>query len=703
MKKSNKIYTALIFVFLYLPIAVLILFSFNSSNSTNSFAGFSLKWYKELFSDGATLLALRNTLILAILSSVIATVIGTLAAYGIHHMKNKHIKNTVLTVNNIPMMNPEIVVGISMMLLFVFVGRLINSSTTLGFGTVLIAHVTFNIPYVVLSVMPKFKQMDRHLPEAALDLGCTPFQSFYKVEMPQIISGIISGFIMAFTLSIDDFIISYFTIGSGFETLPIRIYSMTKKRVTPDMYALSALIFLSILILLLISNFTGNSSGVKEKKPVTLKQKKRRRIVFAATFALIAIITGAVLISTATTETVVVNVYNWGEYISDGSDGSFDSNKAFEDYYSKVLSEERGHKVKVQVNYTTYTSNEDLYAKIKSGVGGYDVIVPSDYMVERLIKEGLVQPLDLNNIPNYKYIKDDFKKPFYDNGEETYSVMYTYGIVGIIYNTEYVDEEDIGGWDLLWNEKYSGHILQFNNARDAFGSAMYKEGINVNTATELEWRNALNELKRQKPLVQSYVMDEVYNKLESEEAWIGAYYAGDALSMIYNNENLAFYYPKNSDGEFATNIFADAMCIPTGVSEENKKHAEAYINFMLSEEPAIANAEYIYYGCPNTLVTENPDYIEYLGEDYDVIYDPDIEDNIDILFSKYAYRNLPTDKLALLNRLWEELKVDSSSFNGGIYIVSGVIALGIVGFIVFCYVRKVRRRRLYWNTTPKTK
>ncbi len=703
MKRTNKIYTALIFVFLYLPIAVLILFSFNSSNSTNSLAGFSLKWYKELFSDGATLLALRNTLVLAILSSIIATIIGTLAAYGISRMKNKHFKNTLLTVNNIPMMNPEIVVGISMMLLFVFVGRMINTQSTLGFGTVLIAHITFNIPYVVLSVMPKFKQMDRHLPEAALDLGCTPFQSFYKVEMPQIISGVISGFIMAFTLSIDDFIISYFTIGSGFETLPIRIYSMTKKRVTPDMYALSALIFLTILVLLLISNFTGSSNNAKEKKPVTLKQKKTRKIVFASTFAAIAVITGAVFISTATTETVVVNVYNWGEYISDGSDGSYDTNKAFEEYYSNVLSEEKGHKVKVQVNYTTFTSNEDLYAKIKSGVGGYDVIVPSDYMVERLKNEGLIQPLDLTNIPNYKYIKDEFKKPFYDNGDDTYSVMYTYGIVGIIYNTNYVDEADIGGWDLLWNEKYSNHILQFNNARDAFGSAMYKLGINVNTATEEEWRKALTELKAQKPLVQSYVMDEIYNKLESGEAWIGAYYAGDALSMIYNNEDLAFYYPKNADGEFATNIFADAMCVPTGISEENKKHAEAYINFMLSEEPAIANAEYIYYGCPNTLVTNNEEYRDYLGEDYDVIYDPDIEENIDTLFSQYAYRNLSTEKLALLNNLWEELKVDSSSFNGGIYIISGVIAIVIIGFIVFCYVVKLRRRRLYWNTTHKTK
>ena len=691
--KRSKIYTALIFVFLYMPIAILILFSFNSSNSTNTLGGFSLKWYKELFNDGATMIALRNTLVLAILSSIIATLIGTLAAYGINRMKNKRVKNTVMAVNNIPMMNPEIVTGISMMLLFVFVGNLIRSSSTLGFGTVLIAHVTFNLPYVILSVMPKFKQMDRHLPEAALDLGCTPFQSFYKVELPQIISGIISGLIMSFTLSLDDFVISYFTIGSGFETLPIRIYSMTKKRVTPDMYALSALIFVTILVLLLISNFSTD----KEKKPATLKQKKKRRIVLASAFGMLAVITCGVFLSTASAETVIVNVYNWGEYISDGSDDSLDVNKEFEEYYSKILSEKRGHKVKVQVNYTTYASNEDLYAKMKSGVGGYDVIVPSDYMIERLKAEGLIQPLNLANIPNYKYIKDEFKKPFYDNGEETYSVMYTYGIVGIIYNTKYVDEADIGGWDLLWNPKYANRILQFNNARDAFGSAMYKLGFSVNNSTTEQWQLALQELKVQKPLVQSYVMDEVYNKLESEEAWIGAYYAGDALSMIANNENLAFYYPKDENGNFATNIFADAMCIPSGISEENKEHAEAYINFMLTQEIATANAEYIYYGSPNSLVTSNPEYLEYLGEDFDVIYDADIEENIDVLFSKYAYRNLPQDKLVLLNKLWEELKVDSSNFGGGLYIISGVIALGIIGFIVYCYVIKVKRRKLYWN------
>lgn len=256
MTTRSKIYTGLIFFFLYAPIAVLILFSFNASDSTAVFAGFSLKWYRELFRDSATLAALKNTLILAVLSSVIATLIGTAAAVGMYRTKNRLVRGTVESVTNIPMMNPDIVTGISLMLLFVFVGRLIGATNSLSFATILIAHITFSIPYVYLSVMPKLRQMDRSLPEAAMDLGCTPLQAFFKVELPAILPGILAGFIMVFTLSLDDFVISYFTVGSGFETLPIRIYSMTKKRVKPDMFALSTLMFLVIFLLLLLSNLS---------------------------------------------------------------------------------------------------------------------------------------------------------------------------------------------------------------------------------------------------------------------------------------------------------------------------------------------------------------------------------------------------------------------------------------------------------------
>ena len=273
MKRAAKLYTVLIYVFLFAPIAVLILFSFNSSNSTGVFTGFSLRWYRELLSDSATLTALKNTLILAVSSSLIATVLGTIAAVGMHGLKNKYVSGALSTVTNIPMMNPDIVTGISMMLLFVFVGTMVNASSYLNFWTVLMAHVTFNLPYVYLNVLPKLKQMDKHLPEAALDLGCTPLQSFFKVELPAIMPGIISGLIMAFTLSLDDFVISYFTVGNGFETLPIRIYSMTKKRVTPDMYALSTFIFLAILALLLLSNFVGDR---QENKISRHKERKAR-------------------------------------------------------------------------------------------------------------------------------------------------------------------------------------------------------------------------------------------------------------------------------------------------------------------------------------------------------------------------------------------------------------------------------------------
>ncbi len=262
MKIGSKLYMALVFTLLYAPIVILIFFSFNSSNSMAVFEGFSLKWYKELFGNDSAINALINSLVLALSSSVISTILGTLAAVGIYKMRSKHLKSTVMNVTNIPMMNPDIVTGVSMMLLFAFCGTLIGNSI-LGFGTLLISHITFNLPYVILSVLPKLKQMDKHLPEAAMDLGCTPLQAFFKVEIHEIFPGILSGLLMAFTLSLDDFVISYFCAGSSFQTLPIYIYSQTKKRVTPDMNALCAIIFITILILLLVRNFVADRQNGK--------------------------------------------------------------------------------------------------------------------------------------------------------------------------------------------------------------------------------------------------------------------------------------------------------------------------------------------------------------------------------------------------------------------------------------------------------
>ncbi len=271
MKHLPKVYTALIFLFLFAPIIILLVFSFNEAKSLSVFSGFSLKWYRELFRDGDTLRSLKNTLILACSSAVIATVMGTAAAVGIHKLRSKYVRAAMDTVTNIPMINPDIITGISLMLMFVFVGSRLGLSSSLSFWTMLLSHITFCLPYVILQVLPKLRQMDPALPEAAMDLGCTPLQAFFKVKLHEIMPGVVSGFIMAFTLSLDDFVISYFTQGNGFQTLPIRIYNMTKKTVTPKMYALATIIFFVIMFLLLLSNLTDRD----EERPQ--KREKSRR------------------------------------------------------------------------------------------------------------------------------------------------------------------------------------------------------------------------------------------------------------------------------------------------------------------------------------------------------------------------------------------------------------------------------------------
>ena len=372
-------------------------------------------------------------------------------------------------------------------------------------------------------------------------------------------------------------------------------------------------------------------------------------------------------------ETITLNVYNWGEYISDGSEDSLNVNKEFEQYYFDTYG------VKLKVNYTTYASNEDMYAKLKSGATSYDVVIPSDYMIERMIAEGMLAELDFSNIPNYEYIVDQFRNQYYDP-ENRYSVPYTYGMVGVIYNTTMVDEADVGSWDLLWNEKYKGKILQFNNSRDAFGTAMYRLGIDVNTKDEAQWRKATEALKEQKPLVQSYVMDEIFNKMKGESGAIASYYAGDFLSMYDANNNLAFFYP--SEG---TNVFVDAMCIP--IDSRQKEIAECYINFMLSHEIAVANAEYICYASPHRLVIEDPDYIEYITSMH--------EDAMEILYPSYEvkstyYQNLSPETLSMLNGLWEELKIESSG-GEGVYICSAVIAAALTVWFAYLFIRKKYR------------
>lgn len=376
-------------------------------------------------------------------------------------------------------------------------------------------------------------------------------------------------------------------------------------------------------------------------------------------------------------ETVTLYVYNWGEYISDGTEGTLDVNEMFEEWYYETYG------VTVEVNYSTYSSNESMYAKLSSGSVHYDVVVPSDYMIERMIAEDMLAPLNYDNMPHIGNIHPDFFGPdavydYYDP-DNLYAVPYMYGMIGIIYNTTMVEADDpaLGSWQLMWDERHQGNILQFNNSRDAFGTAQYFLGLDVNSTDEAEWRQALEKLKEQKPILQGYVMDEIFNKMENGSAAIAAYYAGDFLAMYENNEDLEFFYPAEG-----TNLYVDAMCIPK--ASENKEIAERYIDFMLTEEAAVANAEYTYYASPNNAVRENEEYIEYMNSikegGYDLMYGTDTVETS-------SYKNLGGEQLIMLNELWEELKSDIQ-VGLPIYIICAVILVILIGGGTFLGVRK---------------
>ena len=364
---------------------------------------------------------------------------------------------------------------------------------------------------------------------------------------------------------------------------------------------------------------------------------------------------------------IVLNVYNWGEYISDGSYDSLDVNKAFEQWYFEKTG------VRVKVNYDTYDSNESLRAKLESGSASYDVIIPSDYMIDYFIEHDMLLELNFDNIPNFeKNIPEQFRNLFYDP-ENKYTVPYTYGMVGIVYDTNIVKDVEPDGvtWDLMWDNDYAKQILQFDNSRDAFGTAMYKLGISVNSTNQSDWSRAYEELAKQKPLLKRYVMDQVFNMMESGDAAIAAYYAGDCITMMENsaeNVSLQFGYPRDNEGKICTNLFMDAMCIPT--CAKNKEVAEAYINFMLSTDVEIggetcdvarANAEYIYYATPNSAVYENPEYQEALGKGdeecdyYEMLYPEGFD--FAASYEKFAYANLDPELLAYISDLWLDLKL----------------------------------------------
>ena len=631
MKKTNRFLTVLIFIFLYIPMFVLIVASFNTGKDITHFEGFTLARYAELFHDEHLLKLLGNSLLVSVLASLTATVFGTLSAMGINAL-NPRMRQAAMTLTNIPMTNPDIVTGVSLGLLFVFVGtKMLGQRDSLTFWTLLIAHITFSLPYVILNVMPKLKQMDRSLTDAAMDLGCTPFQAFYKVTLPEIMPGIVSGGIMAFTMSLDDFVISYFVSGLDFVTLPVEIYSYTKKPIQPKIYAMFTLLFGLIFVLMVAMNIMQLSGDKRKKEARNASDSKATRFVIRAVAAVLAIVLLFGIgygIFSVRQETITLNVYNWGQYIADGSDGSMEVIAEFEKRYPHI-----------KVNYSTYDSNEIMYSKLSNGGITVDLIIPSDYMIARMIQEDMLLPLNFDNIPNYRFIDEDFRNTDYDP-ENKYSVPYTWGTVGLLYNTKFVDEADVTGWELLWNDKYAGKILTFGNSRDAFGIAQLMLGYSINTTDKEELQACAELLKKQKPVLQQYVMDEIFAIMQNEEAWIAPYYAGDCLTMMGENENLDFFLP----GHQGFNMFIDAMCIPACAKE--KDAAELFINFLCEPEIAGANMDWICYGTPLSAAKE------YM--DPETVSDPVTYPSEDALKNGSSFAYLPEE----ISRYMESLFMD---------------------------------------------
>lgn len=576
MKWIKRSYLSLILVIMYAPIAILMIFSFNDSKLP-IWEGFTLSWYENMFSNGSIQSALGYTITIAVLAALLATIIGTLAAIGIYSMKGWK-KKLAINVTYIPMLSPDIVIGISLMMLF----KVLH--VPFGIPSLVIAHTTFCIPYVIFAVMPKLKQMDYNLYEAALDLGASPIYAFRHVILPEIMPGVLAGTFIAFTLSIDDFVVSFFNKGAGGDTLPIKIYSMARKGVNPTINAISTLMFVTIIIILLVSNLKpsgkpkkSTASGVSEQSTLPKKgryKKLGKRLVSAVLIIGLGL---GILGYSNNKSNKVVYVYNWGDYI--------------DPEVNDLFTEETG----IKVVYQEYPDNEVLYTSLDSDTVEYDVVFPSDYMIEKLINHDKLQKIDTSKIPNYANIDSQFKNLPYDPNNE-YSVPYMWGTVGIVYNKKMVDDV-VDSWDILWNEKYKDKIFMYDSERDSIMVALKKLGYSMNTRNQAELEAAKEALIEQAPLVLGYVGDEGKAKMANNEAALMVAYAGDAMAMMAENPDLAFAIPKEG-----SNYFVDGICIT-----KNAKNVEAayeYINFLCRPEISARNAEYIGYSTPISAAKE---------------------------------------------------------------------------------------------------
>ena len=628
MKKSKrtfgKILMLLMIVFFYLPILYMIIFSFNDGKSLTSFTGFSLRWYRHMLESRDMMESLYVTFAIALIATAISTVAGTIAAIGLSKSK-KIVRDLMEQVDNLPMMNPEIVTAIGFMLLF------ITFKVEKGFMTMLLAHIAFCIPYVILSVMPKIKSLDPNLADAAMDLGATPWQALTKVIVPQITPGIVSGALIAFTMSVDDFIISYFVTGGGVKNLSIMVYTMSK-RVNPSINAISTLVVVIITIVLLIINIAPVLAAKRETKAEISGRKKLLPLAVGAV-ALIGILIFCNLGGSGLSrkyEGQTLHIYNWGEYTGENIISDFE--------------EETGCTVVME----NFDSNEQMYIKVANGES-YDILVPSDYMIQRLIDEGYLQKLDYSRLDCMDNLCESVLNLPYDPGNE-YSVPYFWGTVGIVYDKTKVNLEDLEkeGFSIFLDEKYKGDIYLYDSERDSFMMALKSLGYSMNTESEKELEEAYHWLVQcVQTMEPEIVTDEIIDNMAQGRKALGLIYSGDAAYVMSENEDMGYYLP-----ESGTNLWSDAMVIPQNA--KNPELAHEFINFVSDYDGAYDNSSYVGYTSPNQDVM---DELSGEGGDYEEInaYIPRSGYEKDEVF---VY-NEATRKI--ISNLWSKVKIAASN------------------------------------------
>ena len=578
MKKEKrsfgKILMVLTLIFFYLPIVYMVIFSFNSGKSLTSFSGFSLRWYRHMMESHTMMESLYTTFSIALIATAISTVVGTISAIGLSKSK-KIVQNLMEQVNNLPMMNPEIVTAIGFMLLF------ITFRVEKGYVTMLLAHIAFCIPYVMLSVMPKIRSLDPNLADAAMDLGATPWRALTKVIVPQIMPGIVSGALIAFTMSIDDFIISYFVTGGGVKNLSITVYTMSK-RVNPSINAISTLVVLLITAVLVLINIAPKRMAQRAQKA----ELRGHRIVMPTAVAVCAAVAVLVFVkvnggnSALPYEGQTLHVYNWGEYTGENLLNDFEAKTG-----AKVVME-------------NFDSNEQMYIKVANGET-YDVLVPSDYMIQRLIGEDYLQKLDKTKLDCMDKLCEDVIGLPYDPNND-YSIPYFWGTVGIVYDKNQVDIEDLEreGFEIFRDPKYRGNIYLYDSERDSFMMALKALGYSMNTSSEKELQEAYEWLvscvQTMKPEI---VTDEIIDNMAQGRKALGLIYSGDAAYVMAENEDMGYYLP-----ESGTNLWSDAMVIPANA--KNPELAHEFINFVSDYEGAYDNSSFVGYTSANQEVMD---------------------------------------------------------------------------------------------------